>query len=222
MKNILVIVLITLSFIGFGKNQDSLLVNVESHLITNDIDLAKAEFKKLSNIHGDYLIALNNLFNEVETYSDLRLIIEKIATNYPNELDNIQKLFNLKLDPPNENVINIEYVKLKSLLMLALLEGNELALADEEYVEFEEYIARFTVEDFNYKRSIFYKNIYNVVIEIIKDEIDTGIKLSNENMNIAIELMDTNLMVMSDFYYSDFLIRQNDLDGYIDITLVML
>lgn len=218
MKNIFILFLVGLSYVSIAQNKDSLIVNVESYLITNDIDLARGEFSKISNVDSDYLMALNHFFKETESYSDLRIIVKNITTDNPSRIDDVHKLFNSKLNAPKGSVIDIDYVVSKWSLMMVLLNGNELVLADEEYTELEEYIANFNVTDLNYKRTIFYKNIYNIVMEIIKEEIELGVKLSNENMNIATELMDTNLMVMSDFYYSDFLIQQKDLEGYIDLA----
>lgn len=218
MKYLLILLLITQPFFGKAQKEDSLLINVESYLLTKDVELARSEFNKLTNLNTDYLKSLKNLFKKNDSYADVEEVIKNICVRNPTRIEEVHKMFNTRLISPNGKHIDVSYVKCKWALMMALLEGNRLALANEEYLELNEYISTFNVGDVNFKRAIFYKNIYNIVLEIIKQEVDLGVKLSSENMLIAKELQDTNLMVMSDYYYSDFFFLQNDLEGYIDLA----
>jgi len=217
MKDILTLVFLGLTFFSFSQKSDSLLLNVESFLITQDFELARNDFNKISIKSGDYLIALNKLFRDTISYAELAVIVEDISVNNPGRLDEIHESFKDRLVVPDGLVINIEFVKFKWLMISVLLNGNKLILADQEFAELDEYLSSYKVTDLNYKRALFYKNIYGIVIETIKEEIDLGIELCNQNMKIARELKDTNLMVISDYYYSDFLIHQGDLEGYISL-----
>ena len=110
MKKIVVFLFLLVSFNGWGLNNDSLLNNVESYLINNDVDLAENEFNKISNLKNDYLISLKAFFNETDSYSDLEILIKKISMNNPSQLAEVHRVFNIRLNAPKTSIINIDYV----------------------------------------------------------------------------------------------------------------
>ena len=201
----------------FSQINDSLILSVENHIINNDVDLALIDLSKIKN-PSSYAQVLNRLLNNQHSYTELTLVLTTISEKHSKNINEINHFFRRRLKINPTKTLNVDFVKAKWKLVFFLLNSNKLSLAEEGYNELNEYLAHYNQTDINYNRATFYKNIYNVIIEIIREDIEKGTLLSMQNMEIAKSLKDTNLMVMSDYYYSDFLIYNKDLDGYIELS----
>ena len=142
-----------------------------------------------------YRIILNNKFIDRESKSEfLNLHIQK---------------------PTNSNYVDLEYVKIKWLEIGDYRNANRLKIANKLQKELSDYIYSIEVKNDDYERALIYLNSHDIVIKIIEFNAEVGLPLAEAAESKARELKDTNLIIISLYYQTEFIILQGDLDLYI-------
>jgi len=132
----------------------------------------------------------------------------------PDDLTNFINLFIVK--PINTDYVDIDYVKVKWFEISGHRDNNELNKASDLQTSLESYIAAIKNPNHNLERAHIYASEYNIVMNIIRREIEQGIALCNENEKTARRIGDTCLIIQSIYNRCEFYIFQGLLPKFIE------
>ena len=191
------------SQLAFSQSGSKEFIPIEKLILKNQFDSAQMELNKITNEHSNsaYYESLERIINQNSNYNDLQLIGSIIPTHGKENTLELHSFFKEYLIPPsNLNQIDIDYVNAKWRHISILSEELMFSLSDEEYTSLKNYVAHFENTTSNEKRAQFLLNIYRINNTLNEQNIDLGVELCAQNMDIAKELNDTTLMIMSDYY----------------------
>lgn len=205
----------------YGQSETFGVNKVENFILQNKKDSALLVCDRLiedKSPNTSYLQTLQRIALSQElNYEDLYTFINKITNgNRVSKIDIHHYLIEY-LDLPKKDLIDISYVKIKWLQITFLTELVMMEEAEREHEVLSKYIEQYNEKDDNVKRAIFYKNIYPIILTIIKRSVEEGEKLCFENEEIAKSLNDTSLVIISNYYNSDFLLIRGELEKYISL-----
>ncbi len=166
-----------------------------------------------------YLGSLKRIIDRNASYQDYLLFTLNSDIYGEIEFKKLNDLLTREIIPPSSNQkVDLNYVKLKNEQITFIRNELSLEIANKESENLKQYLKgienKFST---NYKKTLLYANIHDIVMLSIQQKTKEGILMSKHNMREARKLKDTNLILLSKFYYADFLIKTGDLDGYINL-----
>ncbi len=199
------------------KNISKKIKQIEEYIIYNNLDSANLVLNEIndSTINKKYSALANIIKTQNPSYSDLYYLINTAFDNYGIPIEDIETYFSNRLPVPKEDSIVMDYVYLKWKQISLYTNAVMLDMADTNQKSLENYINNFDKTDPNFLRAKFYLNIYPIVLDIINNEVKSGKLKYEEQKEIALKLQDTALLIIANYYYSNFLITEKKLDDYI-------
>lgn len=222
---LLFILLIVLDSKAIQKGPESTTIDisqidqVEDLIIAGKNDSAKIYLQHLDK--SEYSALLSRIVNNPTTdYADLRLLIKKVNNRNGPDFKALSRFIDSAIVPPTDrSQIDIDYVYIKwlhaTIIRDQFLDLNEASAVNEEL---EGYISQFDPKDQNVMKATILANVHKIVMALIQSENAYGKRLCAETKAMAEVLNDTNLIILSLYHYSDFLIPENKLDEYIEIS----
>ncbi len=190
---------------------------IEKAILNSDFRSAKiyAQTAKKSI----YLESLNRIIERKATYQDYLIFTSNSDIYGEIEFKKLNDFLSSEIIPPRSNQnVNLSYVKFKQEQITIIRNELKLETANKENEDLKQYLKgiqnKFSKD---YERSLLYANIHDIVMLEIQQKTDEGILKSKQNIYKANRLKDTNLILLSKFYYADFLINKGDLEGYINL-----
>jgi len=192
---------------------------IEEYIIYNNLDSAKKILNELdeSIVNSEYKYLSIIVNNQNPPYSSYYYLINTAFDKFGIPIKDIQTYFSDHLTIPEGDSINIGYVYIKWKQISLYTNAVLLDKAEKEHKLLSEYVNNFNKTDPNYLRAVYHLKIFPIILDIINTEVEKGEIKCQEIKNIALELQDTALLIMANYYYSDFLMAKRDLNGYIDL-----
>ena len=223
MKRLFLLIYLLAAFgsIKGWAHQDSIIFVIESAILNGNNQAANQELQKLDKdsfldvkeILANVITSGDVSYKEYETF--VAHIVSEKNVDAPILSTYIQK--NIKV-PTNETKINYDYAVIKWMQINWLMNDNLLELAAVQQSIFEKYVAKFNPNERDVKRANILAGNYHLIMCQISKDRDRGTKLCLDNEAIAKEIKDTNLIIMSLFFYADFMIDAGDLDEFIRVS----
>jgi two-component system, sensor histidine kinase PdtaS len=167
---------------------------------------------------------LKNIINNQASYEEILDFLLSVNVSNKQELNKLNQLISTIVEEPkNEKKINLNYVKIKWQQIYKMLNEELLDQASEHTNILKNYINQFP--DKNYPdviRANIYASSYDIIFNEIKNDFEKVKEIVLDNEQKAISVKDTTLIIMSKYYYSDYLISIRDLDGYIENCKISL
>lgn len=190
---------------------------IEKAILNKDFKSAKLHAQNAKS--SAYLESLKRIIGRNATYQDYLFFAENSDTYGEIGYKKLNDFLTDEINAPEANQnVNLNYVKLKQQQITFMRNELSLELANKENEDLKQYLKviqnKFSA---NYKKALLYANIHDIVMLEIQQKTDEGILRSKQNIYNASKLKDTNLILLSQFHYADFLINKGDLEEYINI-----
>lgn len=224
-KILTILICLVIVCICYSQNNESSQIETENSIDQIEKLILYKELDSALNLinrrkETPYLKALNRILKDAQpTYSDYKDYITnlEIKPNIPYE--SISSFINENItEPKNDEVIDIDYVKIKWNQVSKLRNEVSIEEASKVQLTLEGYINRFNENDDDVRRAKILSSAHQTVLYIIQEEIDKGKQLCKDNFEKAKSLNDKELMIMSLYYLCDFIIHEGKLDEYISIS----
>lgn len=215
MKNITISILLLLSNIIFSQNNLSVSL-AQNYLFENKIDSLKFVLKSIASSKEKTI--LEKISTNKAQYADYICFLEVYNFTDKSSLLKMNKFINSKVkEPIFAEKINLDYVKVKWFQIYQLLNDDNLNLAFNESKKLNTYVGKYKNKDnlINYKKAIIYTRLYPMVVKSIERDIKTGKNLCLNSLKEAQLLNDDFLISFAKTYLKEFLIHEEDLDGFI-------
>lgn len=198
-----------------AKN-DSLAVAVKLAILNNDLETALIHIPNLDIDEKTKAILKKQALNQNLTTADHIVFLDIInKTKRVNVLEFSAYIERNIPTPSTTEPINYDYTRLKWQEITWLVDDSEFDKAAVEQNNLETYINSFDPEERDVKRAKILLQTYHLVMRQVQSETEEGLKLSKECEEKALALNDTFLVLMSRYYYNDFLIYTGNLELFI-------
>lgn len=220
MKCFLTTILFCIS-INFYAQEEVYAEKVENFIILQQLDSAKHYLSKLDT--NKYPLLHKIINKDHLTYTEYYKFTTKLAQSttlkYTVISDYIDK--NIK-KPANTSKINKEYFNIKWSQVSRIRDDGNLSEASKKQTELEKYVFQFNEKDPNFLWAKTKLNTYAAVMFLIEKEIEDGVKLVEESIDIAQKLNDTELEIIFLNHLTDFYVEQGKLKEFIDTCETIL
>lgn len=199
---------------SFSQNNNAIL-KAHTYLIEGQLDSLRFILKKIPNSkHENYL---KNIAANSASFEDYFQLMGEFTLSDKGSILKLNKLVQKNVKQPAlSNKINLEYVKVRWFQILNLLNEGKLKEASQISSNLNKYIDFFKpFNDINFKKAKIYERLYPIVMYLIENKITEGKKLCLQSAKEAKELKDPFLVIFSKNYLSDFLVLEQDLEGFI-------
>ncbi len=204
-------------FFLFSQSEKKL-QKIEKFIVLNKLDSAKYHLKTLNqNPYSkllDKIITNNNV-----SYNNYFEFTNKILSNKLVSFEEVSNyiITNIK-DPKNKKAINVVFFNIKWINICNLRNEGNLDLASKEQKKLENYIDQFNDKDANYLWAKTKLKIHPIVMLLIENKIKEGKQLALEGVKIAKDLKDIELEIIFSYHLTDFLVAENKLQEYIEVS----
>ena len=187
----------------------------QKYLLENKLDSLNSILKNIpSTVKNGYF---KNISSNKASTQDYINLLEGYSLTEKKYLSLLNRFINNKVkEPATLEKVNLEFVKVKWFQILTLLNDEKIDLAATESKKLNHYIARIKQKNnTNYKKAIIYARLFPIVTLIIQRNVIEGKKLCLLSLNESEKLKDPFLIIFSKNYLNEFLIFEQDLDGFI-------
>ncbi|UTW67771.1 sensor histidine kinase [bacterium SCSIO 12643] len=214
----LIVFVFTFFFITNTYSQETTfsLSDIEDSILLEKFDVAQKMIQ--GNDTSEYMQVLNRISKQNASNLDYVKYIAKMQNKVNSNFDGIVAFIDRNVTVPQNDSVDYNYVKLIWVKLTTLTNTNKLEQANTEHQKLEQYIAQFDPNQRNTKRAQILASTYPITLYIIQENIEEGKKLCLENQKTATEIKDTNLIINSLYYLSEFLIFERNLDEYIRVS----
>ena len=143
----------------------------------------------------------------------LVLYIHKSKHFSTSDLTSFIKRFVSK--PTAKKYVDLNYVKIKWYEVSGYRDNNELTKANQIQKKVTKYLQSIQIKNDNFKRAEIYTSEYDIILKLIRRELDEGVELCNKNERKARSLNDTTLIIQSIYNRCDFYTNLGRLDDFI-------
>jgi len=202
-----------------GSNIYEKIKQVEEYIIYNNLDSANIILNEIDDsiVNNEYQDLALIIRDQNAPYSSYFYLINTAFDRFGIPIEDIQVYFSKHITIPEGDSIDMDYVIIKWKQISLYTNAVMMDKAEQEHILLSEYINSYDKTDPNFLWATFLLNIFPIILDIINNEVEKGELKYNKLKEIALELQDTTLLVMANYYYSDFLIMKQDLDGYINL-----
>ncbi|WP_420571591.1 sensor histidine kinase [Kordia sp.] len=195
---------------SWSQNTDyTSIIKIEDYILNNQKDSATYYIDLLKQKENPYIHTLEALVNDKSpSFNHYYLFSARIYKNYSKSRDvNFFKFIEGIPMPTNKKLINIDYVYIKWLYILRLLDIAQLEKASVENEKLADYINMYSPSDPNYIRSKLLLGAHDIIISIIQRD-EKGKAACIKNIALAKTIGDKKiealyLSYLCDFYASD-------------------
>lgn len=217
MKTLQFVILMLLPFFLFSQSEKKF-QKVEKFIVINKLDSAKYHLKKLEQ--GPYKQLLNKIVkNNNISYKDYYEFTNRISNNNLVSIEDVSNYISTNIkEPKNKSIINITFFDIKWIHICNLRDEGNLDLASKEQRKLENYIEKFNKKDPNFIWAKTKLKIHSIVMLLIENKVEEGKKIALEGIKVAQDLKDIELEIIFSYHLTDFLVLENKLQEYIDIS----
>ena len=222
MKNLIVLIsglFVWCSTVSFAQ-QDSIITAIES-LILSDDQVAANEALSVFKLKDETQAkrVFENVSKNDVSYLEYRKFVEYVFNQRRTDVRLLSDYLSKNLKVPTDlKTINYDYVIINWIEINWLLEDNYLEESAKKQKMLEEYIAEFNPNERDVKRANILLKTYHLVMSQIGQTFEKSKEIALSNEKIAREIKDTNLIVQSLYYYSDFLVEKDSLNRFIVVV----
>jgi len=177
--------------------------------------------EQLENLDTEYIKSLHEIAsgNDIDnrTFYQFLMYLQEHRTDISYQI--INDFIDGKLKEPSESQkIDYEYVKVRWGQISELRNTNQLESATQKNNELVEYINQFDSGERDVKRAKILADDHQTVLYQIQIEDEKGFELTIKNEQLARQLNDSDLIILSLYQRSEFLLRKGNLDQYIEVS----
>lgn len=214
MKALLFTLFVLLHLDAFSSIQ---LHKIESLILDEQFTQAKKLLSKEKPVA--YVKALRRICTKKATYNDFEMFIQNIEIYGKSEYQKLDGFLNQNVKAPTSDKLNLDYVKIRWLQVSNSRNELSLEISNQENELLKSYVNQFISEkNMDYQKAKILINSHEIVVNFIQGDIKKGMHQSLKDQRSAALYKDTFLLLMTKFYYSNFLIQTNQLEEYIKIT----
>jgi two-component sensor histidine kinase len=118
--------------------------------------------------------------------------------------------------PTTNNYVDLSYIKIKWYEVSGYRDNNELIEANKIHKSMTGYLNSIKIEDANFKRAEIYTSEYDIILKLIRGELDEGVELCTKNEQKARSINDTSLIIQSVYNRCEFYTLKRRLDLFIE------
>lgn len=218
---ILLIFVFLNAFASSQTNQDSVLIVIENYLLEKQNDSAQTLLAKVEILDLEYLERLKTIAqSKVLSYEDYYKVLTQLQRTRPDvSYREISELIDREVKKPeSSSAINYYYVKIKWLQITELRNLSMLDQASDKNEKLQQYINQFDSKDREVQRAQILADNHTSVLYLIQQDIENGMELAKKNEQLARKINDTDLVILSLYQQSDFLVSLGDIDEYIAVS----
>ncbi len=188
---------------------------VKYFIIQNKDDSASYYLKHAKQIPNADL--LKRIAEHIASSKDIFDFIITIDVGNRQELNRLNIFLENRLQTPSARKdVDISYVKAKWVQIQSMLNEELLKDAETQSNLLKGYINSCkNKKSDDFKRANIYASLYNVVFANIQHDTSLLKKISLDNLAQATVLNDTELIVASKYYYSEYMVSRRDAKGYL-------
>jgi hypothetical protein len=198
-------------FSVYAQNE---LRKIESDILNGD---KKAAIKELQKIPKDnYFYVLQKIIYKKASYDDYFDFVSRLELSGKSQHERLYEFINQIPRPKSTSVIDLDYVKLKWVLINDLRNDVSLKRATKENEKLLAYINQFSNQNpIKIKHAKAYADVHKIVILDIQGKIEQSKKISLRNIAIATMLKDTFLLITHKYYFNEYYVQKGELENYI-------
>lgn len=221
---------ITLLFILFSQSgfSDSFyrlphnpqITKAEEYILLNHIDSANLILNEIKDTtFASYIRFINTKILKADiTYKDLNIFM--LAINNKSEIPPLYchqflQRQSIKV-PSSKNPIDRDYVNLTSTYLTFLADRGFMKEASVIFEEYSAYLSNYPKNSRLEKIAYFAKNIYPIMLAMASKNLEEGIKLSQENIDLAHSINESKFLIKAYSVSLPFIMMQGDLNKYIE------
>ena len=166
-----------------------------------------------------YTTILQRICNKKASYTDYYTFLKNVEISSKSDFLKLDNFLNKVITVPSTNHLNLDYVKIRWTQISNSRNELSLEISNKENEQLREYVNQFkSSTNRDYQKAKLLVNSHEIVISLIQGNTSEGMQKSIIDQRIATQFRDTFLILMTKFYYSNFLVETNQLDEYIKIT----
>ena len=206
-------------FLHVFVNAQENLTLVENYILIGEKDSAAMFFDK-AIVELEYKSVLTDLIeSEKPLLSNVSSFVKQMNSHAHISYRRLNKFIENNVEqPPNTEIIDLNYVEIKWYQITNLRNETQLSEANENHHELETYVLQFDQEEPDVIKAKVLADSHRAVLALIQKDLDGGLKITESIEKRAYQLQDTMLMILSDYHKSDFLMVQGNLQKYIDVS----
>lgn len=220
----LIVLFMTISLITKAESfynlpHNASITKAEQFILLNQVDSAKNVLVDIKDtLYTNYVDFLEKqILKENISYKDLNTFM--LSINNKSEIQPIlchKFLQKQSIKSPNPKTgLNMEYVNLMSTYLTFLSDRGLMNEASEIYDQYDAYLKHFSRDTRNEKVAFFAKNVYPIMLNMARENIEDGIRLCNKNIEIAKEIDEPKYYIKAYSLKLPFIMLQGNLNEYI-------
>ena len=197
--------------------QKDVLKKIEVFILEQKLDSASIFLDQVEN--KEYASILSKIINkEFVSYNEYYRFISKASNRQSIKYIKVSNYVNKFIEEPKEKKINLDYVNIKWGQVSKIRNQIGLEEASIEQKKIESYVNKFNIKDEDVLRAKTRITTHPIVMFFIQQDIENGKKLTLESLEIAKKINDKELQVAFLYHLTDFLLLENKLQEYIDVS----
>jgi two-component sensor histidine kinase len=213
----IVLFFICTTFFSQSHPQKNIIDKIERFIIEDNIDSAKHYLSKVEDT--DYKKVLQKIINkEKVTYTSYQSFFANASNNYTLDYAIVSNFLDQTVKPPKQDVFNKQYYNIKWEQIYKLRDDVSVQKASAKQKELEAYLEKFNPENIEVQKAVLKLKTHQIVLYNIEQNVKEGKKLVLESLEKAKQLKDKQLQITFLYHLSDFLILENKLQEYIDVS----
>ena len=192
---------------------------IEDFVLKQQIDSAQFYLNKLKE-PSDYAKLIEKVISsESVTYKEYNQFLARLWNRPGINFNEVSDYINSNIEgPSNFKELDPEYIELKWIQVTNLREATNLNAASEQQTILDNYIDRFDQKDKKVQEAKLKVSTHQIVMCLIKRDVDKGKKLCLDNLESAKKLQNERLQITFLYHLSDFLMLEKNLDEYIKVN----
>lgn len=200
---------------GSISSDDKILNKIEDFILIKEKDSASLLISQQNpNSYLKRLVRISN--NDNPSYLDYLEYTKRLRNRHEILYKDVSNFINNHIKEPKTNKeIDLDYVYIKWNQVSKLRDNVSIEEASKTQAELEGYINQFNPKDNKVRKAIILSSTHQIVLYIIQKEVEKGKELCMQNFEVAKELHEEELKIISLYYLCDFLVIEEKLDEYI-------
>jgi len=199
---------------------DALLTRAEAFILNNELDSAKVALQEIpiQSQNIEYNLVYNIIHSKDIKEKDILELLSILQEKGDFDAKIADEYLTNQFKPPHKNMSRA-YVDLKVFHVMFLLDNDLSEKASNEFSRLNKVVNQMNKTTSDYKYAQFKLNIYHSTIALIKQDLESGKKIYQENLILIDELKkDTLLWIEANFKFLPFLKIQRQIDEFIEMT----
>jgi two-component sensor histidine kinase len=200
----------------FSQSNSTSISTIEDSILLGKFEVAQIMISEIDT--SEYTHTLHRITTKKASYSDYQKFVAKMQNRVQTDFTGIISFIENHIQKPKNETIEFEYAKLIWVQITTLTNINKLEQASESQQSLVQYINQFDSNLLDAKRAKILSKTYPITLNLIQGNIKEGKEICLENQKVATQINDTNLIINSLYYLSEFLLMERNLDAYIEVS----